>query len=181
MRDPNTGESKGFGFISYDCFEASDLAIECMNGQFLCNKQISVAYAFKKDSKHERHGDAAGLVFHFLCACHFPPERFNAAQNPLAKSRPNTYFAAAPGESVLPQPVPAMGMPPQPYPFAPPAAYPPAYPVQPPMGYPQTFAPMMGYPPAMPFMPPQPPGQCVSLVGSFDDTRIGGMYPPPPR
>lgn len=28
MRDPDTGNSRGFGFISYDSFEASDSAIE---------------------------------------------------------------------------------------------------------------------------------------------------------
>ena len=38
---------------SYDCFEASDASIEAMNGQFLCNRPISVGYAFKKESKGE--------------------------------------------------------------------------------------------------------------------------------
>lgn len=38
MRDPDTGVSRGFGFVSYDSFEASDAAIEAMNGQFLCNR-----------------------------------------------------------------------------------------------------------------------------------------------
>lgn len=33
MRDPDTGGSKGYGFVQYDTFEASDSAIECMNGQ----------------------------------------------------------------------------------------------------------------------------------------------------
>lgn len=28
MRDPDSGNSRGFGFISYDSFEASDSAIE---------------------------------------------------------------------------------------------------------------------------------------------------------
>ena len=41
MRDPDTGNSRGFGFVSYDSFEASDAAIEAMNGQFLCNRPIS--------------------------------------------------------------------------------------------------------------------------------------------
>ena len=59
MRDPDTGGSKGYGFVSYDSFEASDLAIECMHGQFLCNKQVQVGYAFKRDSKTERHGSLA--------------------------------------------------------------------------------------------------------------------------
>ena len=50
MRDPDTGNSRGFGFVSYDSFEASDAAIEAMNGQFLCNRPISVTYAYKKDT-----------------------------------------------------------------------------------------------------------------------------------
>ena len=60
MRDPDTGNSKGFGFVSYDCFEASDAAIEAMNGQYLCNRAISVAYAYKKDTKGEPGGVMGG-------------------------------------------------------------------------------------------------------------------------
>ncbi|RCN24035.1 hypothetical protein ANCCAN_30276, partial [Ancylostoma caninum] len=76
MRDPETGNSKGFAFINFASFEASDMAMEAMNGQFLCNRAISVSYAFKKDAKGERHGTAA--------------ERMLAAQNPLfPKDRPN--------------------------------------------------------------------------------------------
>lgn len=33
MRDADTGESKGYGFVNYDTFEASDAAIEHMNNQ----------------------------------------------------------------------------------------------------------------------------------------------------
>ena len=51
--------SKGYGFVSYHDFEAADMAIENMNGQFFGGKQISVQYAFKKDGKGERHGTAA--------------------------------------------------------------------------------------------------------------------------
>ena len=49
MKDEDTNQSKGFGFVSFDSFEASDTALECMNGQFLGNRQIIVQYAFKKD------------------------------------------------------------------------------------------------------------------------------------
>jgi splicing factor 3B subunit 4 len=35
------------------------MAIENMNGQFFGGKQISVQYAFKKDSNGERHGSQA--------------------------------------------------------------------------------------------------------------------------
>merc|ERR1712224_594196 len=78
MRDPDTGESRGFGFISFDTFEASDAALAGMNGQFLCNRPISVSYAYKKETKGERHGSAA--------------ERLIAANRPDDKPAP----AAAP-------------------------------------------------------------------------------------
>lgn len=51
--------SKGYGFVSYSSFESSDQAIEHMHGQYLMNKEIVVQYAYKKDGKGERHGDAA--------------------------------------------------------------------------------------------------------------------------
>merc|ERR1719258_832677 len=59
MRDPDTGASRGFGFISFDTFDASDAALAAMNGQFICNRPISVSYAYKKETKGERHGSAA--------------------------------------------------------------------------------------------------------------------------
>jgi len=58
-RDPQTGESKGYGFVSYNDFDASDAALEALNNQHLMNKPITVQYAFKKDGKGERHGTAA--------------------------------------------------------------------------------------------------------------------------
>jgi splicing factor 3B subunit 4 len=81
MRDPDTKISKGFGFISFDSFEASDLAIECMNGQYLSNRQIVVQYAYKKDSQNERHGSQA--------------ERLLAANNPNKLLKPHTRFGGA--------------------------------------------------------------------------------------
>lgn len=33
-----------------------------MNGQYLCNRQITVSYAYKKDTKGERHGTPAGKL-----------------------------------------------------------------------------------------------------------------------
>ena len=101
MRDDMTNQSKGYGFVSYDSFEASDMAIECMHGQYLCNRQIIVQYAFKKATgseetgvmKGERHGSRA--------------ERMLAANNPMRKyiqgansnrgiqRTPNTMFATS--------------------------------------------------------------------------------------
>lgn len=60
MRDPDTGNSKGYAFINFASFEAADSAIEAMNGQYLCNRAITISYAFRKDAKGERHGSAAG-------------------------------------------------------------------------------------------------------------------------
>lgn len=58
-RDPQTGESKGYGFVSYNDFDHADAAIEAMNNQYLMNKPITVQYAFKKDGHGERHGTEA--------------------------------------------------------------------------------------------------------------------------
>ena len=92
MRDPDTGNSKGYAFINFASFDASDAAIEAMNGQYLCNRPITVSYAFKKDSKGERHGSAA--------------ERLLAAQNPLSQpDRPHQLFADAPPPPSAPNPV----------------------------------------------------------------------------
>jgi len=59
MRDPSVGESRGFGFVAFDSFDSSDAALSAMNGQFLCNRPIHVSYAYKKDTRGERHGSAA--------------------------------------------------------------------------------------------------------------------------
>eukprot|EP01039_Chlorochromonas_danica_P011332 gene11332-12647_t len=84
MCDLDSGASKGYGFISYDSFEAADLAIECMNGQYLCNRAIIVQYAFKKDTPGERHGSQA--------------ERLLASSQPQ-KLRPHTIFSAGQGDT----------------------------------------------------------------------------------
>lgn len=102
MRDVDTGSSKGFAFINFASFEASDAgffqlfklnflinsALEAMNGQFLCNRPITCSYAFKKDTKGERHGTAA--------------ERLLASQNPLfPHDRPHQIFSDVPGLRLL--------------------------------------------------------------------------------
>ncbi|KAG2183862.1 hypothetical protein INT44_008873 [Umbelopsis vinacea] len=58
-RDTETGNFKGYGFVTYDNFDSSDAAIDAMNGQYLMNKEVNVSYAFKKDGKGERHGSQA--------------------------------------------------------------------------------------------------------------------------
>lgn len=61
-RDPESGEPKGYGFINYDNFDSSDNAIASMNNQYFCNKVIHVSYAYKKDTKGERHGSVAERI-----------------------------------------------------------------------------------------------------------------------
>jgi splicing factor 3B subunit 4 len=152
MRDPETGNSKGFAFINFASFEASDAAMDAMNGQYLCNRPISVSYAFKKDSKGERHGSAA--------------ERLLAAQNPLSHAdRPHQLFADAP----VPQMIPMMNqmMPPPPLPAGipnPPMGqppFPPSMPVIPPpvLAPPPPLPPSASWPPNPPAFPPPPPPQ----------------------
>ncbi|XP_065340167.1 splicing factor 3B subunit 4 [Cloeon dipterum] len=178
MRDPESGNSKGFAFINFASFEASDASIEAMNGQYLCNRPISVSYAFKKDSKGERHGSAA--------------ERLLAAQNPLSQAdRPHQLFADAPPPSVPPIPIvpppPPMGhggitMVPPPPP-APPSNLPPPPPVPPPAGMPLGMG--MGIPqPPLPPMPPPPPSRPPmppNMPPMPPNQPMAPMPPGPPR
>lgn len=88
------GISKGYGFVSFDSFESSDFAIECMNGQYLCNRPIVVQYAYKKDTPGERHGSQA--------------ERLLAASQP--KTRPHTIFSGGHGDTTVQLGTPAVNM-----------------------------------------------------------------------
>uniref|UniRef100_A0A1B6DHC4 Splicing factor 3B subunit 4 n=1 Tax=Clastoptera arizonana TaxID=38151 RepID=A0A1B6DHC4_9HEMI len=163
MRDPETGNSKGFAFINYASFDASDAAIDAMNGQYLCNRPVAVSYAYKKDAKGERHGSAA--------------ERLLAAQNPLSQAdRPHQLFADAPPIAPMPPPPPSLSMmgmgmaPPPPPGFNPP----PPPPVPPPGGMP----PPMNLPPP-PLPPPQPPMNMQPLP-PLPNQMMGPQNPPPP-
>ncbi|XP_057498772.1 uncharacterized protein LOC130783230 [Actinidia eriantha] len=163
MRDPETGNSRGFGFISYDSFEASDAAIEAMNGQYLCNRQITASYAYKKDTKGERHGT--------------PAERVLAASNPgVQKSRPHTLFASGPPTLPnAPQTNGTMATPIPPRPFTNGSIPPPAplAPLRPPTQ--GVFPPMpMSGPPSWQGQP-QHPGQAMPPPPHLQQFR-----PPPP-
>ncbi|EDV95413.1 splicing factor 3B subunit 4 [Drosophila grimshawi] len=203
MRDPETGKSKGFAFINFASFEASDAAMDAMNGQYLCNRPISVSYAFKKDHKGERHGSAA--------------ERLLAAQNPSAHAdRPHQLFADAPVQNMMPvmggqmMPPPMMAPPPPvmavssnnmgmiapPPPVPQPTPYPPSIPPPPlpPMGGGQPpLPPAMGIPPpprmlqppnawappGMPVPPPRPPPtNWRPPPGAFAPTPFSRPYQP---
>lgn len=206
MRDPETGVSKGFAFVSFDCFEASDAAIEAMDGQFLANRSIVVQYAFRKDARGERHGT--------------PAERLLAAQFKAreAGARPHTRFAVGPasksggagaagappvqqqmpppppppqyGGMMMPPPPPpqyGMMMPPPPMGWqGPPGGMPPLPP--PPMGWNGGGQQRMMPPPPPQWRgpPPPPPGGGVTMMPpppppmGWQGPPGGGMPPPPP-
>lgn len=108
--------SKGYAFVSFASFASSDDAINNMHGQYLMNKEVVVQYAFKKDGKGERHGDAA--------------ERALAAQ--AIKNGVELQIPAMPAALVMPQQaMPAMPAMPNGYgmggPLGPPQAMPYAY------------------------------------------------------
>ncbi|KAH0552081.1 splicing factor 3B subunit 4 [Cotesia glomerata] len=192
MRDPETGNSKGFAFINFASFDASDASIEAMNGQYLCNRPISVSYAFKRDAKGERHGSAA--------------ERLLAAQNPLSQAdRPHQLFADAP--PIAPMPMGGqhhhpphhvmhhgMVVPPPPPPVTPLTAmghHPPAPPPVPappgggfnPANIPAPPLPPMGmsaHPPLPPGMPPPLPPMPIPTSQGQGHRMIAPPPPPPP-
>ncbi|CAG9322921.1 unnamed protein product [Blepharisma stoltei] len=113
-RDNMTGTSHRYGFVSFDNFESSDGAIQSMNGQFLCNKPITVTYAYKRDSKREKFGSMA--------------ERILAANRPY--SRPmwtGAYKAPQVPQSSQPPPIPSQSRS-----FPPPPPPPPIRPSLPP-------------------------------------------------
>lgn len=57
--EQNSQNPKNSAFINFSSFQESDSAIQALNGQFFCNQQISVSYAFKQNSKNEKHGNYA--------------------------------------------------------------------------------------------------------------------------
>ncbi|OSD02053.1 hypothetical protein PYCCODRAFT_1411396 [Trametes coccinea BRFM310] len=192
-RDPTTGKSKGYGFVSYTDFESSDAAIEAMNGQFLMNKAITVQYAFKKDGKGERHGTPAERLLaaqarknNALPVAARPPPAPMAAMNAFGAPPVPGYqapyqgqFAGAlaapppppvgftPQQTIMPQGMPGMP-PPPPMQGMPPQGMPMGVPPPPPPGVP-VYNPQAGYVP-----PPPPPGYMQPPPG------MPGMMPPPP-
>merc|ERR1712195_460697 len=116
MRDPDTGNSRGFGFVSFDDFGAADASLESMNGQYLCNRSITVSYAIKKDTKADRHGSAAERLL-----------AMNAPTAGMAQKRPNMFFAAGPQGGGPPPPMkpPPPMMAPPPFQGGGPPAFPP--------------------------------------------------------
>ena len=185
MRDDMTNTSKGFGFVSFDAFEASDLAIECMNNQYLCNRQISVQYSFKRASTG---GEGSDVVAEGGRGPGGMPERHGSqAERMLAAANPHRQFlsekggipGAARGVQRTPNTMFATGMAPPGGMAGRPGLPGMAPPPPPPM--PGMMMGGMGMPPPPPPMPPQgmgmppPPPQ-----PPMPPPPMQGMPPPPP-
>jgi splicing factor 3B subunit 4 len=188
------GISKGFGFISYDSFEASDKAIESMDKQFLMNKEINVQYAYKKDGKGERHGDQAERLLAAQARKHnvsmptaqLPPALF-APQGPAAGGPPTPTVPSGPAGFRAPLQAPrqpnGMGMgisvhdqhqaPYHHTPVPPP-------PRGPPQGPPQGFQQSQLAPPpqGLPPRPPPPVGFQQAPITQGYPQPMPGMAPP---
>lgn len=169
IRDQNN-VSKGYGFVSYDSFEASDVAKETMNGQYLLSKQITVEYAYKKDGKGERHGDEAerklaaeGKKHNVVPEQQPLPPAFlmsaptsASAANGAAPPTPSGPYGGDVPAMPPPGPSPVSGMPPGAIPpgFAPPPMVPVAASPVGPGGVPPQFNPGRGQGPPAPVPPP---------------------------
>lgn len=209
MRDDLTNQSKGFGFVSFDSFEASDMAMACMNNQYLCNRQIIVEYAFKSATSNnseetgqasggarERHGSKA--------------ERMLAANNPMRKyinkagttpggssammatTGTNMTMPSQPGSMSMPRmfaggPVGvggamtvAAGTTSSSSGHALPLGLPPIPP--PPMVLHSTTIPLapMPPPPMPPPPPPPPPALPMQMQPSMSHATVGVVHQPPP-
>jgi len=174
------GISKGFGFISYDSFEASDAAIEAMDKQFLMNKDINVQYAYKKDGKGERHGDEAERLLAQQAKKHniamptpqLPPQLF--APSAPATAVPPTSMASIPNAPAAFRPQPPQSQPPFQQPSRPPSGPPQNF-GPPPQQQPQLGPPPQGLPPRPPPVGFPPPPQAP---GGYP--QMHGMHQPPP-
>mmetsp|Transcript_16376 Transcript_16376/g.19647 ORF Transcript_16376/g.19647 Transcript_16376/m.19647 type:complete len:370 (-) Transcript_16376:104-1213(-) len=164
MMDPDSGTSRGFGFVNYDSFEAADASIETMNGQFFCNRSVAVSYAYKNDgTKSERHGTAAERLLAANRSAQGMGSSTSSIQRKPAFALPqmmNTSFNSGP---------PNLGRPP-------PMARPPPPPL------PQNR--MMGMQQRGPMMMPPPPPNAFGRGPPPPPQNMGrgpmGMPPPPP-
>ncbi|CAI2375834.1 unnamed protein product [Moneuplotes crassus] len=170
MRDPETGISKGYGFVNYDNFESADMAINTMNGQYISGQPVDVSYAYKRDTKGERHGSTAERII--------ASKKANATSGiPSGNSEDRKRPPMPPSG---PPPMPSRGAPPMPPSGAPPPMPPTGAPPMPPSGMPpmppSSAPPAPSGPPPMgmyhPMPPPGAPGR-----GPSGDRRAA---PPPP-
>merc|ERR1711924_61942 len=86
VKNPETGKSKGHGFVSFNDFEAADAASDAMNSQYLMNRKIVVQYSHKKDNTGERHGSLIERQLALKLK----------AKGALPSAKPNFLFSSGP-------------------------------------------------------------------------------------
>lgn len=177
MRDYSSNNSRGYAFINYASFEASDAVIESMNGQYFSNRPVTVSYAFKKDSKGERHGT---MVERLLAQKNKMMQGDKPSTNvaEVQPIQPKTTFQPPPSlVSITPGPV--VGVVPSPgipimtpiTPIVPMAALNPLASINPILAPP---------PPPTEFLPPPPPIADYVPPPPSEDFLIPPPPPPPP-
>ena len=193
-RDENN-LSKGFGFVSFTNFESSDMAIQHMHGQYLMNKEVTVQYAYKKDGKGERHGDAAERALAASGRAQgvepavqaLPPQLFQTQQQSAppgmmnGMGAPGAYNAVPPPQQQqrqqLQAPPGSAGLPPRPMSSA--QGFAPGMPPGFAPGMPPPFAPPPGFAAPPGFAPPPgmqngygaPPGMPPMMPPGFQQRR----------
>ncbi|KAH6641579.1 hypothetical protein F5144DRAFT_600202 [Chaetomium tenue] len=195
VRDDNN-ISKGYGFVSFDSFEASDAAVNTMNGQYLLSKSITVEYAYKKDGKGERHGDEAerklaaeGKKHNIVPEQQVLPPAFHMSAASAQAGAPPTGPAApvldpstamppiTPLSAGMPSPAPYGTLPPGPAGIGRPGPPPPSFGGSSGGGGPRApMVPSAGLPPAPSGLPARPPPSHAGFGGP-----VGGFphHPPP--
>ncbi|OBZ75104.1 Spliceosome-associated protein 49 [Grifola frondosa] len=161
-RDPGSGKSKGYGFVSYTDFESSDAAIESMNGQFLMNKAITVQPGKNNALPVAARPPPAPMAFGPRPPMPGYPQAYQGQFAGALAAQPAPPVGFTPQQTIIPQQMPmGMPMPPQGMPGMVPPMMPP-----PPPGVPM-------YNPAAGFVPPPPPGYMPQGMPGMP------MMPPP--
>ncbi|ORE17079.1 hypothetical protein BCV71DRAFT_7435 [Rhizopus microsporus] len=78
MTNPTTGQSKGYGFVSYGKPEEAALALNEMDGMLVRSKQIIVAYHEPKKPRQEKSSSTTTSSFHSPPSTAPPMEYVNA-------------------------------------------------------------------------------------------------------
>ncbi|KAI8890435.1 hypothetical protein K501DRAFT_206351 [Backusella circina FSU 941] len=82
MTNPATGQSKGYGFVSFSNFEDAGNALEELNGQFLRTKPLIVAYHEPKKPRQEKSSSTTTSSFHSPPPFDYVPTPYFEAKHP---------------------------------------------------------------------------------------------------
>ncbi|XP_062185778.1 splicing factor-like protein 1 [Phragmites australis] len=197
IKDRNTGQSKGYGFVKYDDVSQANAAIAAMNGHHLEGRIIAVRVAGKPPQPAVPTGPPAAPLPpsypHMVPASGGYSSQPYMGAPPPPPAPPGSYapvpWGQPPQYASYPPPPPGSSMynsaPPPPGQTAPPpygVQYPPPPALVPPPGTAPSSDGAQNYPPGV--TPPSSgaPTQPVSapVYGSSGAPNVPPMYPPPP-